>query len=69
MQDYAEALIRSTFFSALPLRKSNPHTGPLEELTLVSTGSRFSETNGAGDMCVSVCMVHVHTCLRLHLPV
>lgn len=50
------------------LRKYDPHLGPLEELTPVSTGNRFSQTDRAGDMCVSARLLHVRAHLRLELP-
>lgn len=54
--------------SAPPLRKSDPHLGPLEEATLVSpeTGS-LRRTQEA--TCVSVVMMHARPYLRLKLPV
>lgn len=50
------------------LRKYDPHLGSLEELTPVSTGNRFSQTDGAGDMCVAACLLRVRAHLRLELP-
>lgn len=50
------------------LRKYDPHLGPLEELTPVSTGNRFSQTARGGDMCVSACSLHVRAHLGLELP-
>lgn len=61
VQDQAQALIWTLFFYAPPLRKYNPHTGPLEELTPLSTGRRFSEMDRAGDVCFCVC----DACARL----